>query len=207
MIETVGETAFNMKVKLIIIAAALFVSQSSTAQGLRLGIKGGTTVSKLSGQSFSEKFEYGYHIGGFVNVKIGPKWSIQPEVLFNQINTTVDSSFKSLYSSLYNPSYVKNVKLKYLTIPLVVNYKLNRFMSLQAGPQYGILMDNNKNLFQNGREAFSKGDFSMLGGLQLNFGKISVAGRYVVGLNNLNDIDNRDKWRSQSAQISLGLAF
>jgi hypothetical protein len=196
-----------MKMKTLSLIAAVLITQFSFAQGLRLGIKGGTTVSKITGQSFSEKFSYGYHIGGFLKLKLGPKWSVQPEVLFNQVNTTVDSSFKSLYSSLYNPSYIKNVKLKYLTIPLVLNYKLNKFMTLQAGPQFGVLIDNNKNLFQNGREAFKGNDLSMLGGLQLNFGKVGISGRYVLGLNNINDIDNRDKWKSQSAQISLALTL
>lgn len=196
-----------MKIKLLSLIAATLFTITAGAQTLRLGIKGGTTVYKISGQSFDEKFQYGYHLGGYLKLKLTNRFSVQPEVLFNQVNTTVDSSFKSLYSSLANPAYVKNVKLKYLTIPLVLNYKLNKIISLQGGAQYGILMDNNKNLLQNGREAFSNGDFSMLGGLQINLGKFNITGRYAVGLNNINDIDNRDKWKSQSAQLSLGLSF
>jgi hypothetical protein len=29
----------------------------------------------------------------------------------------------------------------------------------------------------------------------------------VVGLNNLNDIDNKDKWKSQGFQAAVGIAF
>ncbi len=37
--------------------------------------------------------------------------------------------------------------------------------------------------------------------------RIRITGRYVVGLNNINDIDNQDKWKSQGFQVSLGLAL
>jgi hypothetical protein len=196
-----------MKLRIMIMTALLATGFLSSAQGIRLGAKAGANVYKISGKSFSEQFQYGYHVGGFVRLKLGKKISVQPEVLFNQNNTTVDSNFKSLYSSLYNPSYIKDVKLKYLSIPLLLNYHLNKVMTLQAGPQFGVLIDNNKNLLQNGGDAFNKGDFSMLAGIQFNLGKLHLSGRYGVGLSNLNDIDNRDRWKSQTAQVSLGFAL
>lgn len=196
-----------MKSKFLMFVCVMAISAAASAQGIRIGAKAGATLYKIDGRSFKEEFKYGYHLGGFVKVGLSRKFSVQPEVLFNQQNTTLDSSFKSIYNNAVNPSYVKEVKLKYLSIPLLLNYKLNSFMTLQAGPQFGILIDGDKTLLQNGGEAFKSGDFSMVGGLALNIGKISVSGRYLVGLNNINDIDNRDKWKSQSAQISLGLAF
>lgn len=196
-----------MKQKMILLIAVIGFAAAASAQGIRVGVKGGASLYKIAGQSFSEKFQYGYHVGGFVKLKLNKKWSVQPEVLFNQQNTTLDSSFKSLYSSLANPAYVKDVKLHYLSIPLMLNYKLNSFISLQAGPQFGVLIDHSKNMLQNGGNAFSKGDFAMAGGLVLHVGKFSVNGRYLIGMNNINDIDNRDKWKSQSAQVSLALAF
>ena len=101
-----------------------------------------------------------------------------------------------------------NVKLNYLSIPLLVNYKLiGSFLSLQAGPQFGILIDNSKTVLQNGGEAFKKGDFSMLGGLQFKLAAIRVNARYVVGLNNISDLTDDDKWKSQGFQVSVGLAL
>ncbi len=44
----------------------------------------------------------------------------------------------------------------------------------------------------------------MLGGVQLNLGSAKVGGRYVVGLNNINDIDNRDEWKNQGFQLYVG---
>ena len=50
-------------------------------------------------------------------------------------------------------------------------------------------------------------DKSMLGGVQLKFSKLRVYGRYVVGLNDINDIDNKEKWKNQSIQLGVGLAL
>jgi hypothetical protein len=90
----------------------------------------------------------------------------------------------------------------------LLNYKLiGNFLSLQAGPQFSILMKQDKSLLQNGAEAFKKGDFSMLGGVQLKLSAIRISGRYAIGLNNINDIGNKDEWKSQGFQVSLGLAL
>jgi len=68
-------------------------------------------------------------------------------------------------------------------------------------------MDQDKNFLENGRDAFKDGDFSMLAGAQINLGTLRLTGRYIVGLNNINDIDNQDKWKNQAIQLSVGLAF
>jgi hypothetical protein len=89
-----------------------------------------------------------------------------------------------------------------------MNYKLlGNFLVLQAGPQVGILMDQSKNLLQNGGKAFSEGDFSLLGGVQLQLSAIRLTGRYAIGLKDINDIDSQDRWTSQGFQVSFGLAL
>jgi hypothetical protein len=60
-------------------------------------------------------------------------------------------------------------------------------------------------LLKNGQQAFKSGDFSMLGGVQLNLGGLRLGGRYQVGLNNLNDIDNSNKWKNQGFQVYAGV--
>ena len=47
----------------------------------------------------------------------------------------------------------------------------------------------------------------MLAGIQINISRIRLYGRYTIGLNNLNDIDNRDKWKSQTIHAGMGLHF
>lgn len=196
-----------MKTKLLSLIAALLVSQVMMAQ-FHIGIKGGANITKIDGESFKNEFKYGYHLGGFMEIGIGHKWGLQPEVLFNQYATTVDSNFNHIYQNVFNPSYQSQVKLNYLSIPILLNYKLiGNFLSLQAGPQFGILMNQSKTLLQNGSDAFKHGDFSMLAGAQVKLAALRITGRYVIGLQNINDIDNQDKWTSQGFQVSVGLAL
>jgi len=196
-----------MKAKFFLpLLAALLMSSALMAQ-FHIGLKGGTNITKVDGHSFKDKFEYAYHIGGFAEIGLGEKFGIQPEVLFNQYSTTLDSNYNHIYEDIFTSGQHK-VKLNYLSIPVLLNYKLlGNLLSLQAGPQFSILMKQDKNLLQNGADAFKNGDFSMLAGVQLKLSAIRVTGRYAIGLNNISDLDNKDQWKSQGFQVSLGLAL
>lgn len=190
-----------MKTKLLFLSLMLLACTYSFSQGLTLGIKGGVSINKLTGQSFKDGFSYGYHVGAFATLGLGGKLSIQPEVLLNQVNVDTASNFSSVYH------FRNNVQLKYLTIPVLLNIGLSNLFALQVGPQFGILMDKNKNALQNGQEAFKNGDLSMLGGVQLKLLKFRVYGRYAIGLNDISNVTNSDKWKSQSIQLGVGIAL
>ncbi len=195
-----------MKKYSMILVALLSISSASYTQSLKFGPKLGANMGKIEGKGFSDEYSLGYHIGGFAEIGLGEKWAIQPEVLWNQINTDTVSGFKSVYQNLLNTNNI-NIKLSYLSIPLLVSYKPVKALSLQAGPQFGILIDQGKSITQNGADAFKKGDLSMLFGAQLNILKIRVYGRYVVGLNNINDLPNNEKWKNQGLQVGVGFAL
>ena len=195
-----------MKFLIVSLLLLATVITSANAQGLKLGIRAGANMYKIDGKSFDKEFTYGYHAGGSLEIMFSKVFGIQPEVLFNQSNTRTGYSFDTLYKSI-NPGTLKEIKLNYISIPLLLNIRPFPFLTLQAGPQFGILMSKNLPLLQNGKEAFKNGDLTMLAGVQLNILKFRVYGRYGIGLNNINDIDNKDKWKSQSAQIGLGFNF
>ncbi len=192
-----------MKTKLLTLAMVFLTAGAANAQKLHVGVKGGANINKLTGKSFDDQFSFGYHVGGFVSVGLGKKFAIQPEILFNQINVDTSSS----YSTVYQFNKVDKVQLKYMSIPILLNYKPIKFLTLQAGPQFGILTNKSKTLMQNGKEAFKSGDLSMLAGAQVNIAHLNVYARYAVGLSNLNDIDNKEKWKSQSIQLGVGLTL
>ena len=134
-----------MKFKLSVVLITLFFANAAMAQ-FTLGVKAGANIFKVEGKSFKDEFNYGYHLGGFASFGIGGRFSLQPEVLFSQYQTTTDSTFSNIYENAL--SNTSNVKLNYLSIPLLLNYKLGSLISLQAGPMFSILMDQNKNLLQ-----------------------------------------------------------
>jgi Outer membrane protein beta-barrel domain len=191
---------FFMKSKLLFTVAICIISISGFSQKIQVGFKGGATVNKLTGKTFKEEFSFGYHLGGFVAIGLSKKFAIQPEILINQVNVDTSSNF----SALYKFNKLDNVQLKYLSIPILLNYNASKVLTLQAGPQFGILINKGNTFVENGSNAFKTGDFAMLGGIQLNLNSFKIYGRYAVGLNNLNDIDNKDEWKNQSIQIGVG---
>ncbi len=195
-----------MKKKILLpLTLLMLVSAMGFSQGrvpfFQLGVKGGVNFTKIDGQSFSNEFKYGYQAGAFATVKITNHIQIQPEVMFNQYNTRVDTA----YNNVLNVKNLKDVQLNYLTVPLLLNLTPAKFISFQVGPQFGVLLDKHKNLFENGKDAFSGGDLSMLAGVQLNLAGFRLSGRYVVGLTNINDAGNSNKWKNQGFQVSVGL--
>ncbi len=193
-----------MKTKLPVLFALLFIASAAMAQ-FHLGIKAGSNFTKIDGKSFKDEFRYGYSLGGFAEIGSG-KVSIQPEVLFNQYRSRTDSSFNNVYQNAFKST--NDIKLNYLSIPILLNYKLvGNLITLQAGPQFGILMNHDNTLVENGKDAFKHGDFSILGGVQVKVLAFRISGRYVVGLNNINDIGDQNKWKNQGLQLAVGFAL
>ncbi|MBS1575564.1 MAG: PorT family protein, partial [Bacteroidetes bacterium] len=161
-----------MKTKLLSLIAVLLITHAAMAQ-FHVGIRVGTNISKIEGKSFKQEFNYGYLLGGFAEIGLGNKFSLQPEVLFNQYTTTLDSSFNHIYQNVFSSDQSK-VKLNYLSVPILLSYKLLGPISIQAGPQFGVLIDQSKTLLQNGGQAFKNGDFSMLAGVQIKVAMLRV---------------------------------
>ncbi len=171
------------------------------AQGFHVGAKAGTNINKIAGRSFDDAAQYGLSLGGFAEIDFAKKWGIQPEVLWNQSKTTTASDIGTVYpEGLVNQEIILN----YLTIPVLLTYKPVPVLSLQAGPQFGILLSQTQNFIYNVQDAFKKGDLSVLFGAQVNLGGFKVGARYYIGLTNINDIDNEDKWTNQGIQAYVG---
>jgi len=179
----------------------LFIGGRLQAQGFHLGFKGGANLLKIDGKEWNEEFSFGYHIGGFAEINFNKKWGIQPEVLWSQNAYKLVNNFEQLIPQTFQDV---NVKIDYLQIPLLLTYRPIKLISFQLGPQFGILMNQEKNLLQNTGSAFKSGDLSLLAGAQLNLLGLRVGGRYVVGLNNIGDITTQTDWKSQGWQLYVG---
>src|SRR4028119_1052582 len=111
-----------MKKVILSLTFLLTLAAVSNAQGFRLGAKAGANLNKLSGVLFKEEFDLGYHLGGFAEIDFSKKLGIQPEVLFNQINARRSSGFNSIYTNLSSPNATADIKLNYLSIPILLRY-------------------------------------------------------------------------------------
>ena len=192
-----------MRIKSVLTGLILlfFGLMNANAQGFHIGAKLGTNINKIDGRSFNDQAEYGLSAGGFVEIDFAKKWGIQPELLWNQSKTTTASDISSVYpEGLIN----QDITLNYLSIPILITYRPVPVLSLQVGPQFGILLNQTQNFIYNVQDAFKKGDFSMVGGAQVNLGAFLVGARYYIGLTNINDISDADKWTNQGIQAYIG---
>jgi hypothetical protein len=190
----------TMKKAFLAAFALLLFGSSVYSQGFKLGAKAGANLTKVTGSSFKDEFQTGYHVGGFAEIDLGKRFGIQPEVLWTTSKTTRDTAFSQVYQFKN-----RDLKLDYLAIPVLLRINVSDLLTLNVGPQFGVLLNENKTALQNGNEAFKGNDFSMIGGATLNLKMLRIYGRYNVGLNNLNDIDKRDEWKSQQIQLGVGL--
>jgi len=199
--------------KKIILSVLVIMTFSSLAiaqkkdEGFKfhLGIKGGANMNKINGQSFKDGYELGYQVGAFAEIDLNKNIGIQPEVLFSQSSTKVAQGFKDIYQNIDNAVLDDNVRLNYLSVPVLLRINTGKLLTFHVGPEFSILVNDHENLLENGQNAFKKGDFGMIAGAQVNLGTLRIYGRYNVGLTNINDIDNQDKWKNQQLQLGLGL--
>jgi hypothetical protein len=200
-VENTSVNKFNMKRIILALTVVVISLGTASAQGFHLGAKAGANLSKVRGSSFKEGFDLGYQLGGFAEIDFSKSIGVQPEVLFSQTNTT----YTSQTSSIYGNAFQGEKKLNYLSIPILLRINASKLLTINVGPQYSILMNQNDNLVQNGQQAFKSGDFSLVGGVQLNLNPLKIYGRYNIGLSNINDINSQDKWKNEQIQLGVGL--
>lgn len=193
--------------KILFASIVLFVAFSGKAQFIKVGAMAGANAVKISGQSFNNEFNVGYWAGAFVEMGLGNNWFIKPELQFSESQLRNTTDFKSIYKNLLNSDTLSHINLQYLSIPITLNYKIANILALNAGAQYGIQLDKHKTILKNGQDAFSNGDLSLIAGATIMLGKFRVSARYLIGLNNINDIDSQDKWKSQSLQAGIGFVL
>lgn len=193
--------------KQLTLTVALFITivSAANAQHFAIGIKADGTANTISGQTFTNQLNVGYNLGLFGVIGLGDLY-IEPEVLFAQGNVaTVNDSTGAIYNK--NLTKASQIKMNYLSIPVLLGIKLTRNFSIQVGPQYSILLNQSKNLAQNGEDAFKSGDFALVGGIQIKVTKVRVYARYVLGLTDINNVGDQEQWKSQSIQVGVGFAI
>lgn len=191
--------------KIIAATAILLATLQAQSQNIAIGIKAGANLTKVTGKAFKEEFDLGYHAGAFAEIELNKSWGIQPEVLFNQVNTNRASGIDSIFNNWQQNT--SSIQLNYLTIPILLRVNLNNLISLNFGPQFGLLLNKNESLWSNGKTAVKSGDLSAVGGVTVRLRSLRIFGRYVIGLNNINDIPNSDEWKSQQIQLGVGFRF
>ena len=176
-------------IKISILALALVCSVQLFSQGLDLGIKVGANFANITDASGLTN-KTGFVAGVFLGVKLNDKLGVQGDLLYSQQGAKFDTG---------------EIDLNYVIIPVVIKYYITEGLNLQAGPQFGFVVnDNFKEVFTSVSNAESFDLSAVIGaGFEFPFG-IRVSGRYNIGL---IDIMMLGDGKNSVATVAIGYTF
>ena len=167
-----------LSISFVLISIFAF-SQASVSVGLKAGANFANT--NIDGAESVTAFHGGAY-GMFKFTKIG----IQPEILFSKQGDD-------------------DVDLSYVNIPVMLKYYLAAGLNLQAGPQFGVLLNAEDGDGDDISEGLKNSDLSAAigAGWDAPFG-LNFTARYVIGLSDINDVSGGSDVKNRMFQLSVG---
>ena len=204
--------------KKLFLGAAIAMSSLTFAQ--QFGVKGGMNVSSLSDDATlsDQESKIGFNAGVFMNAPLAENFSIQPEVLYNDLGSKVTRSTEIL-GNTYSADYSRN--LGYISVPVMFQYNATPAFYLEAGPQFGFLV-NAKDKFKNSTNgstdnativALDKDNFHTFDfGIGLGAGyyftpNLGLTARYTAGLSDIIKDNPGDSVKNNVFQVGLAYKF
>lgn len=189
--------------KIILAAIAVMAFGFTNAQQTRFGIKGGLNITSFAGGNYYDsKSLVGFQVGGFAEIKIIERLSIQPEVLYSTQGAKQEVGMTDFDS-----------KLNYINVPVLAKFYVTKQFTVEAGPQLGFLVSA-KNNGNDAKDAFKSVDTGFNFGAGYNFtDNVSVNLRYTVGLANIGDfeVNNAQQYydspKNSVLALTLGYKF
>ncbi len=204
--------------KKLFLGAAIAMSSLTFAQ--QFGVKGGMNVSSLSDDATlsDQESKIGFNAGVFMNAPLAENFSIQPEVLYNDLGSKVTRSTEIL-GNTYSADYSRN--LGYISVPVMFQYNATPGFYLEAGPQFGFLVSA-KDKFKNSTNgstdnativALDKDNFNTFDfGIGLGAGyyftpNLGLTARYTAGLSDIMKDNPGDSVKNNVFQVGLAYKF
>jgi hypothetical protein len=190
--------------KLMLICLVL-VSTKSFSQSFfkrfEFGLKAGANYSNFTNASFPTDPLVGFHAGATVAFKITNNFLIQEEFLFSSQGAKIKGS-----GDLAN----QDLKVSYITVPILLKYRTNSGFYIEAGSQVGMKAKEEAKGLSAGDFA-KKLDLAAVGGIgyQSKMG-LGIGARYVYGLSKVGDFNisniNND-FKNNNVQASIFYVF
>ncbi|WP_018674436.1 porin family protein [Riemerella columbina] len=203
--------------KKVFLGLALVAGSLSFAQ--QFGAKAGLNVSSLSKDGYDDaKSKAGFYAGVFMNAPLAENFSIQPEVIYNNLGATLTKT----------DNFEHKRNLNYISVPVMFQYNATPEFYLEAGPEFSFLVgassetkfenDLAKTTYKNYKE-LNKDNFNGFNfGIGLGLGynitpNIGINARYVAGFTDTNKdgvtslTNDKNKNRNNTFQVGLGFKF
>lgn len=101
------------------------------------GLKAGLNAHPVKNRDSGSTYSFGYQLGTTLNVPISPKFSFQPELLFQYIGSRYGYSNSYSNGSVTDESKTKS---HYLTLPLNFKYAISKKVGIELGPSINYLV-------------------------------------------------------------------
>jgi hypothetical protein len=175
----------------------------STAQAqMRYGAKGGVSFGTTSGDSTDNTYRTGLAAGAFFERPLGPRLTLQPEVLFIQKGSKFDSS-------LVEASF----RIDYLEVPVLVRYNLTAnpgAFFVYGGPAIAFKLKarsfadfGGSTVSEDVSDDVENVEWSLVAGGGKEFSRFFVEGRYVHGMKNIDKLGSDAKTRTIAALLGV----
>ncbi|WP_318640974.1 porin family protein [Flavobacterium ardleyense] len=208
--------------KIILSVAAMLTFGFVNAQEVEFGVKAGVNIASITGDVEDVSAKIGFHIGGFAEIKISEKFSVQPELLFSTQGAKSEYTYNE---GGFTEKSTDKLNLNYINIPVMAKLYVAEGFSLEAGPQIGFLMssktksdytitgggmDINESVEVDSKEFTNTVDFGLNFGLGYKFTEnLSAGARYNLGLSDINkEVDGEAlSVKNSVIQVSIGYSF
>jgi hypothetical protein len=185
------------KIILSIVAVLAFGFANAQSKGgdssMSFGAKGGLNFATIAGSEGASSL-LAFHLGAFAEFKVSDKFAVQPELLY------------SMQGAKYEGG---NINLNYINIPVMAKYFVTDAISINAGPQLGILMSATAD-GKDVKEGYNTTDFGLNIGGGYNIGdNMMLDLRYNLGFSELqkDKPTGGDANKNAVIQLSFGYKF
>ena len=174
---------------------------SGVMKRLEFGIKAGAGYSDFVNANFATDPLMGYHFGATIGFKLNDRLSVQEDILYSLQGATAKSDLLGK----------EDIKLHYMTIPILLRYKTRSGFYVEGGAQAAMLIKEDVPGLTGDQKFARKVDAGAVGGIgfQSKMG-LGVGVRYIYGFTKIGDTNNplvKPDFTTSTAQASIFYTF
>jgi hypothetical protein len=175
-----------MKSLKILLLCAFVVLASNAISAQAFGVRAGVNVSDINGKGLDTDAKTGLYVGVYKEIPLVKSLLfIQPELQYSQEGFSTNTD---------------DVKIDYLTVPILAKVYAVKMLSFETGPQFGFVVSDNVD-FTDVNTFVPSWAFGASFNLPLG---LSINARYISGL---NDTFDNISGKNQSYQIGAAFQF
>lgn len=208
-------TAGALMLGAVTVANAQENVSNTNDMSVRFGVKGGVNFANLNGDDFGDAdSRTSFHVGVLAEFPLSEMFSLQAEALYSGQGAARSYTVTNPLDPEFGERKDAELQLDYINVPVLAKVYLFKGFSLEAGPQFSFLVNDEYDTDPTGnngdspsplRDSLNTFEFGAVGGatFQTEIGLFAYA-RYNQGI---SDIADDVKINNSVFQIGVGYKF